>query len=573
MPRRLLALALVLTLVVSTTATARDRAALVLPSAESLGHAVNLLADPAMEGRGSGTPGGERAAQEIARQLAAAGVRPGGDQGSFFQSFPFAAGIRLAPESGLDLEGPGGRGLALDREWRPHGGSRHGEATGDIVFVGYGITSADGRWDDYRGVDVRDRIALALDGSPGEVSATRLDKLVAARRAGAKALLIAGAELAGLDRTSSSVDLVSASVTREAADGLLAPSGKTVAALEATIAAQRAPASFAVPDRRARLHVALARADRLSVNVIGVLPGTDPGLAGEAVVIGAHHDHVGIIDGRIHPGADDNASGTAVVLGLARAFAAAGGTPRTLVFALFGAEELGLIGSRHYLTAPVIPVARTVAMVNLDMVGRLGSGKLHIGGVDSGRGLKSIVGDVARAAGVDVRLRGEPFSPSDHVGFYRAGVPVLLFHTGPHDDYHKPTDTADRIDAAGMARVAAVAAGVIERLATEPPATYVKVQPPQRERRDRAGGAFLGIVADGAGGDGVRLAEIMPGSAAERAGVRGGDVIFRLAGEPVQRFEDLRRVIAGKKPGDTVELVYLRNGEDRTASAALGARP
>lgn len=572
-PRRTL-LVLALSLVFSTAAPARDRAGLVLPSAESLGRVVSVLADPVtMEGRGTGSAGGERAVQDIAREFRSAGLRPGGDAGSFFQSFVVASGIRLAPSSRFDLLGRSGRRLDLDREWRPHGGSRHGETTRDVVFVGYGITTLDGRWDDYRGVDVRDRIALALEGAPAEFPATRLDRLIAARRAGARALLIASGELARLEATSATVDLLSASVTRDAADALLAPSGQTVGKLEASIAGRRAPASFAVPDRRARIEVALDRDDRRGVNVIGILPGTDPALASEAVVIGAHHDHVGVVNGQVHPGADDNASGTAIVVGLARAFAAAGGARRTLVFALFGAEELGLIGSRHYVNAPAVPLSRTVAMVNLDMVGRLGSAALQIGGVDSGSGLARLVNDAARAAGVNVKTRGEPFAPSDHLRFYRAGTPVLFFHTGRHDDYHKPTDTADRIDAAGMARVAAVAAGVVERLAAGGPVSYVKLRAPRADRRDRASGAFLGVVGDATGGDGARLSEVMPGSAAERAGMRDGDVIVRVAGEPVQGFEDLRRVIGGKKPGDTIELVYLRNGEDRTASAALDARP
>lgn len=574
MARRSTVLVLALSLVLSTAALARTP--LVLPSAETLGHAVSILADPVtMEGRGTGAPGGERAAREIARQLEQSGLRPGGDGGTYFQSFVVSSGIRLAPTSRFDLRGPGGRRLDLDREWRPHGGSRHGDAMGDVVFVGYGVSTPDGRWDDYRGVDVRDRIALALDGAPADVSVTRLDKLIAARRAGAKALLIAGRELADLDTTRAAVDLVSGSVTRDAADALLAPSGQTVGALETTLATRRAPVSFAVPDRRAHLDVALDREDRHAVNVVGILPGTDPAAAGEAIVIGAHHDHVGIVSGQVHPGADDNASGTAIVLGLARAFAAAGGTPRTLVFVLFGAEEIGLVGSRHYVSAPAVPLSRTIAMLNLDMVGRLRSAPLEISGVDSGTGLERLVTDAARDAGVPVKTRGGPFAPSDHLRFYRAGTPVLFFHTGRHDDYHQPTDTADRIDAPGMSRVAAVAARVVERLAAETQVLYVKLAAPRAERRergDRAGGAFLGVVGD-ASGEGARLAEVLPGSAAARAGMRDGDVIVRIAGEPVQGFEDLRRVIGRKKPGDTVELVYLRNGADRTASTALDARP
>jgi S1-C subfamily serine protease len=185
-----------------------------------------------------------------------------------------------------------------------------------------------------------------------------------------------------------------------------------------------------------------------------------------------------------------------------------------------------------------------------------------------------VVADAARAAGVPVRLGGDPYTPSDHLRFYRAGTPVLFFHTGRHPDYHRPSDTADKIDADGMARVAAVAIEVIGRLARETPAQYVKLDPPERPRRGPSGTAFFGIVADPrGGGDGLRLADVMPGSAAERAGVREGDVIVRFAGEPVSGFEDIRRLIEAKKPGDTVDVVFLRDGEDRTASTALDARP
>jgi hypothetical protein len=280
----------------------------------------------------------------------------------------------------------------------------------------------------------------------------------------------------------------------------------------------------------------------------------------------------------IHPGADDNASGTAVVLGLARAFAAAGGAPRTLVFALFGAEEIGLIGSAHYVRSPVLPLPRTVAMVNLDMVGRLRGKPLTIGGVDSGSGLRAMVNEAAAATGLRITARSDPHSPSDHISFYRAGIPALFFHTETHADYHKPTDTANRIDTDGLARVAAMAAAVVERLAAGPAPSYVKLTPPARRQRASPSaspnGAFLGISADAQGpGDGVHLREVIPGSAAERAGVRRGDVLVRVGGELVNGFEDVRRLLDSKKPGETVELVYLRDGEDRTASTALDARP
>jgi hypothetical protein len=404
--------------------------------------------------------------------------------------------------------------------------------------------------------------------------AARLDKLIAAKRHGAAALLLVSSELPATTSTAIRVGIVSGSITREAADVVLAAGGRTVAAATRALEDARAPASFAT-GARARVRVDLGTNEIRGANVIGVLPGTDPALASEAVVIGAHYDHLGRVDGVIHPGADDNASGTATVVGLARAFAAAGATNRTLVFVLFGGEELGLIGSGHYVANPVVPLARTVAMVNFDMVGRLGDRRINVSGSDSGDGLRALATEAAQKEGITINVPGSPFGPSDHSKFYDAGVPVLFFHTGSHDDYHRSTDTADKIDADGMARVAAIAVRVIDRLATDARPVYAKVTPPARRPRGDAsgGGAFFGIsTMPRAGGDGLRLSSVLPGTGAARAGLREGDVIVRLAGTSVAGLEDLRAVIRARQPGDTVSVLYLRDGEPYSTSATLGTR-
>ncbi len=301
--------------------------------------------------------------------------------------------------------------------------------------------------------------------------------------------------------------------------------------------------------------------------------GTDPALAGETLVLGAHYDHLGRSGTAVYPGADDNASGAAVVLGLARALAAAGGLPRTVVVALFAGEELGLLGSSHHVKHPATPGDRTVVMMNLDMVGRFAQGGLQVGGVESGAGLDGVVRAAAKATGIDVKVSGHPNGPSDHASFYAAGVPVLFFHTGSHADYHAPTDTAEKIDAAGLARVAALAAETLERLASAPRPTFVQVAPPRSRASGPSGGAFLGVMAGGRAGDGVRLGAVLPGTAAARAGMRDGDILVRIGGVTVDSFEDLRRVLGDRRPGDTVSVVYLRAGDDHTVSTTLGPRP
>jgi Iap family predicted aminopeptidase len=533
-----------------------------------------------MDGRRSGTPGGDQAAHQLAAWLKAAGLQPGGEAESYLQSFVLASGARIAPGARLRALGAGARTFEIGRDWTPHGGSLRETIEGEVVVVGYGVSAPAAGYDDWAAVDARGRIAIALEGAPPHlagVGATRLEKLIAARRAGAGALLLVADRLPTPAATATAVRLVSGALTPAAADALLAPAGVTTGRLAQAIAERRAPASRAT-GVRAELRVALEAADRTAVNVIGVLPGRDPARAGEAIVIGAHYDHLGVVGGALYPGADDNASGTAVVVGLARAFAAAGPLDRTLIFALFGAEEIGLVGSRHYVGRPAVPIERTVAMLNFDMVGRLGDARLTVGGVDSGRGLRDVVADAARALALGVALRDSPFGPSDHSRFYDAGAPVLFFHTGTHADYHRPGDTADKLDTTGMARVAALGARVAERLATgDRPAYVALARPPARTRGTREVGAppvFLGVGGGGAAeADGLRLTFIVPDSAAARAGLQEGDVLVRFGERAVQGFEDLIAALRTHHRGDEVRVLYLRDGLEHDTAATLDARP
>jgi hypothetical protein len=543
----LVALALIL---VSSTAVARVQRT--TPGAAEIQATVVTLTAPEMSGRRTGTVGGDLAAARLAGWLADAGLRPGGDGGTYLQSFVLRAGRSLGPATALEIAG---HRLGAGVEWTPHGGTRVGEARGPLLFLGHGATEAE-----WTVVDARDKVVLVLDGR-----ASRLDKLILARRHGAAALLVVSDVLPTLDATAAAVDVVSGAITTAAADAALAP--RTVAGL-AQAAERGTPTPLtAVADVRTDI----GRVDVHGANVVGVLPGTDPALADEAVVLGAHYDHLGARGGDVYHGADDNASGTAVVLALARAYAAAGGPPRTLVVVFFGAEELGLVGSSHYVKQPAWPLPRTVAMLNFDMVGRLRDGRLTIGGADTGDALRRVLADaIAAVPDVAADVRGTPYSPSDHSRFYAAGAPVLFFHTGTHPDYHRPSDTAEKLDAGGMARIAAVGAHVVDALAGGPRPVFARVPPPSRARDGRGGGPLLGVGWDGREpGDGVHLGHVVPGSAAERAGLRDGDIVVRVGDTPVNTFEELRSAIRARQPGDVVRLVYLRDGRDHVTSATL----
>jgi hypothetical protein len=212
--------------------------------------------------------------------------------------------------------------------------------------------------------------------------------------------------------------------------------------------------------------------------------------------------------------------------------------------------------------------------VNFDMVGRLQGRALNVGGGDSATRLRALVSDAAQLEGVAFDVHGSPYGPSDHSRFYAAGVPVLFFHTGAHGDYHKPSDTADKLDTAGMARIAALGVRVVERLASGARPVYAEVaRPTRRQGSGAVGGALLGVGATpGAGHDGLRLSSVMPGTGADRAGLREGDVIVRFAGAAVTALEELQTLIRDRKPGDTVSVLYLRDGETRATSATLGPR-
>jgi aminopeptidase YwaD len=526
-----------------------------LGAADLQAHVVALTA-PEMEGRGSGTPGGDRAARYLVDVLTRAGLRPGGDGGTFLQEFPVAVIPSLGPGSVLESTGPAGRTLIAGRDWLPHGGSATGDVTGEVVFVGA---------DDYASVDARGRIALALAGTatpPGAPRPSRLEQLIAARRAGVRALLLVDDTLPAVATTAAPVAILSGTVTRAGAAALLGGPGRT------------------------RLRIELATEERRAANVIGVVPGADPARAGEAVVIGAHYDHLGREGDAVYPGADDNASGTAVVLGLAQSLATAR-LPRTLVVMLFSGEEIGLVGSDYQVRHPsAVPIERMVAMLNFDMVGRLDGRHLQVGGVDTGGSFRGLVEAAAKEVGLDVDLSPAGSGPSDHTRFHDAGVPVLFFHSGSHADYHRPSDTADKIDAAGMARIADLGRLVVTRIAGGPRPIFASV--PGAAARGRAagrrgdgssessgaGGAFLGVGADlRAGWDGVRLGSIVPGSAAEQAGLQAGDVLVRLDDTSLPAFSDLRALIGRHRPGDTLPLIYLRDGLDRATSVTLGTRP
>jgi hypothetical protein len=551
---------------------------------------VRWLADPAREGRGVGTKGLAAAGAYVEERFRALGLEPAGDGGAYRQPFEVRTGLAIGPATHLQLAGTA---LASDA-FVPAGFSGNGKAAGTLVLAGYGLRDKAAGIDDYAHVDARGKIVVvrrfAPEGAPYDTpeKARRAgdlrQKAWLARERGAKALLV--------------VDLPTRPAKAaadwrppdEAALGKAAPEGYSDAGLPVLLVKRAAIAPLIEKLEKkqpikAELEVALGFTTEPAFNVVARLPGAPP--VGDkpkgrpTIVVGAHYDHLGLGDRHSlapdshvpHLGADDNASGTAAMLEVARQLSAAsraGKLPLDVVLVAFSGEESGVLGSTHFMRSPPggLTASDVRAMLNLDMVGRLRDNKVTVFGADSAAEWKALLAPACAAARVDcTAVESGGFGPSDQMPFFAAGVPVVHFFTGTHADYHKPSDTADKINAAGAGQiataVAALATGVGEHAA---PLAFKKIQMPSTEGDARSFNASLGTVPDYAGpaggAPGVLLAGVRPGGAAEKGGLRRGDILVRLGLHEIGSVEDLMFALNASKPGETVTAVVKREGHE-----------
>jgi hypothetical protein len=576
------------------------------PADELLRHA-KYLASTELTGRGVDTPGIKLAADYIAAEFARYGLRPGGDGTNFRQGFDVAVGVTVKEPSSLTLGNQSA--LALGEDWTPLGFSASGRVSGQLVFAGYGITARDYDYDDYAGIDVKGKIVVVLrfepppksDRSPFKKApdysrySTLRSKANNAREHGAAGMILvdlnghseAKAELLTLSASFSrgGASLVAAQVKRSVGEKWFSNLGVSLAALREKIDRDEKPASMPIPHAMATLEVSLQEERRRAENVVGILPGADPALNDQYIVIGAHYDHLGFghfgsanasAAGQIHHGADDNASGVAVLLDLARRLGQSPAKPaRSVVFTAFSAEELGLYGSRHFVER-FDPIAATKAMLNLDMVGRLVDGKLTVFGARSGENLSAIVQGSARDLGLEIR-ESDNVGRSDHMSFYNKKIPVMHFSTGVHQDYHRPGDTWDKLNVEGMTRISALALAISLNIANaKEPVNFVSLpsrSPSAEFDPQRAIGTYLGTMPDyGFDIEGVRIAGVAPNSPAFLAGLQEGDVIVRLADQKIQNIEDLTAALQARSAGDEVTVLVLRKGNSITLKATLRSR-
>jgi aminopeptidase YwaD len=563
---------------------------------------VKYLASDQLEGRKSGTKGAEMAAQYIANEFKSYGLKPIGDSRTYFQKFDFVADIKLGDANALTFSVAGKPNApVLDKDFRPLGFSSSESFDGGVAFAGYGISDTAKQYDDYAGLDVKDKAVVVFRNAPPSDSTRNLAaysalryKALKAREMGAKALIVVtGPEDSDVDdliklrydNATGNAGLPAVNITRQMADQLLRSQGTTVKDLQQEINRMKSPRSFSLRDVSIHLRTDLKEIRFTTENVVGLLEGSDPSLKDQVIVIGAHYDHLGMGgEGSgslkpdtvaIHHGADDNASGTAGVLELAQAFADSRSTlKRSIVFICFSGEELGLLGSAYYVNHPILPLDRTVAMINMDMIGRLNNRSLIVYGIGTSPGFEALVKKYNRDSTFALKLFKDGYGSSDHSSFYGKKIPVFHFFTDIHPDYHRPSDTYDRLNYPGEEKVVRYVDAIAEDLdqSSDRP-QYVSVEVPREPGGGRSMGVYMGTIPDfGEQVEGVKLSGVREGSPAAKGGVVGGDIIIKFGKVDIKNLYDFTYALGEHKPGDEVDVVIKRGGETKTMRVKLEKR-
>jgi len=553
---------------VGPAATAKPTSATV--TADGIRPHLEFLADDAQQGRPPGTDADLRVQGYLEGAMKDAGLQPAFADG-YRQPFEITDGVRIkaGKESVLDVAG----NLVLHAVV-PFSGdtTAQGPAVAKLVFVGHGIPRGGKGTGDYAGLakKVQGAIVVALAGGPddphvGQVERRAQSKAIAARDHGAIGFVLWDPDAITPHPNhgeAPDLGLPAVHVGQAGTEALRKAFGARPGKGATGIARGKMTA------KKATLQVPIERVELKTANVAGRVPGTTG--AAKVVVIGAHMDHLGLGTDtslapgvhEVHNGADDNASGVAVMLETCKALAAmdASKRPYDVVCIAFGAEEMGLLGSKHYVQSLAEPERKRVAaMINFDMVGRLGPDGLVVAGAGTSKVWPALLEE--SKGELVLKPTDDGYGPSDHGSFYEAGIPVLHFFTGPHEDYHRPTDDLPKINVEGAVKVARLALGVTTRLLER------KLVPDYVEttRPAARGGGFrvsLGTIPDyGAKVDGVRLSGVRKGGAAEAAGMRKGDVIQKIGARAVHNLDDYMAAFAEMKPNEKVVVVVEREGK------------
>ena len=526
---------------------------------------IKYLADDALEGREVGSRGARCAAEYIASRFEAFGLEGAGSDGSYFQSFNVRAGAALGAGNELRLDQAS---YPVESDWIPYGYAASDAITAALIYGGDGINRPNEPDNTYPSLALEHRIVVVEDGDLGGGSSRALQadphfKASVAAGRGAFGLIILlgqGRELPSLFKeTRASLRIPVAAVRGEAADRIrqAAQTGST-ATLETSVMPRTAEAR----------------------NVVALLPGSDPALAEEVLIVGAHYDHLGLgVDGSldpdatgvVHNGADDNASGSAALIEVAQRLSQGDRHPeQTVLFIGFTGEEKGLWGSAHYVRNPLVPIERSTAMLNMDMVGRLEGRTLTVMGVGTAQEWPDLLREANQALDQPLTIATAPdgFGPSDHSSFYGEGIPVLHFFSNTHEDYHRPSDDSDKIDAEGLEDILELVTEVALAIAGEEQSDERVTLTPTEAVETPAHGQSA---SSSSGGYGPYLGTI-PDMVPTDFGLQKGDVVIEFGGKDVGGIYAYTYALREHAPGDEVVIVVMREGERTILTVTLGDR-
>ena len=561
-----------------------------ITSAELLDH-VKVLSSDRLEGRKSGTRGGRKSARYIAKQFKNVGLKPARENTKFKKQFEFVSDVKLGRKNRFELLCQSETFLyKLNVDYRPLGFSQSGEINGDLVFSGYGISSEDLNYNDYAGIDVEGKVVMVLRYSPdctnphgefGKYSSLRHKTMTAREKGAAGIIFVTGPaddedetylKSLQFDQSSAHSGLPAVMITQKRAKEILNLSGYDLRKVQKKMNSSKKSASFLLNGFKVKIITSLKLVEAKTSNIIGMVRGEDEKLKNEYIVMGAHYDHLGFGefgslcpgDNGIHNGADDNASGVAGLLELAEWFSEHP-VKRSLIFSCFGAEELGLLGSADFVKNPPVPLENIKAMINMDMIGRMTDSVLVVGGTGTSSVWEEMLNSQNDQYGLTLKFDELGFGASDHQSFYLKNIPVLFFFSGVHEDYHKPTDDWKKINIRGeLATVKLIRDLVTEIGNNETPPDFQKVKSSTTSRGGFA--VFLGTIPDYAATDveGMKLSGVRDGSAADKGGLKSGDIIIKFGDKTISNIYDYMYALQEAKAGKEVDLVVHRGEEKMT---------
>lgn len=559
---------------------------------------ISYLSSDELAGRFPGTKEIDEAAEYIAQDFKRSGLKPLFN-GNYFQEFEVITGVELGGANNFSYTVNGNtQELQLNTLFLPLGISGNATVSAPVVFVGYGITATKLNYDDYEGIDVKGKIVLVMRSHPeGKQAHSQFDEFATLRAKtsnavshGAAAIVfVSGYTMAEEDAfvqlrydgapAIKGVPVIQ--IKRKVADELFAAEGKKLQQINSEIISNKKPQSFTL-STTFKVSTEVNYLAKKTKNVGAILEGNDPKLKDEYVVFGGHYDHLGygyigsLYRGKgmqIHNGADDNASGTAGVLELAEYFAANKGNKRSLIFLGFTAEEMGLLGSAYMVENWSVPNKQVAAMLNFDMIGRLKDKSLTVYGMGTSSVWKPLLTGLNDTTALKLSFIDDGFGASDHSSFYQKDIPVLFFFTGIHEDYHRPSDDAYKINAEGSEQVLKFAVTVAnEIINSEAKPDFVK--PNKTETTQRASfKVYVGTIPDYSyTGDGYKISGVSEGSPAQKAGMEKGDILVKLGTKKVANIYDYMGAMADFAPGDTTTLTVLRNGAEKTLNITFTGR-